>query len=609
MNLSNTAMVKWIKSEYLIPIIILVAAIYLLTPRGFEPGGESWSVWAAARILADTGGFPVFSRNPLYVAYLTFFLKLPFPASLILEYGITHLFVLLAVYALVRASLSKTQSLILTIVLAPFLGIVEGGGTVAAIGFLSLYFRNYAATKPATWPFLPTTLLAAALCHSVYWPFVALHLLFSGFFILRGKAHFTRVAVNYGRLRDKVPLLLLVGFAMAVFLFQSARVDNNHMLMDPRFAPIPLTSAINIGFFQIKTWELVEKSYDPSILYLKDWYFETPKFFGDSKTILEVLRNDPELFFNIVSKDISATVLIPLYLYSFYSVFPYTNIAMISLSILLSLMLLLGMLKIYRAHGVAPLFVLSVGSCSAVAAFLLTWFSSRYLVTLLPIFLLAYSHYLGDIEGAKKISIIESRWLKSGLFILGCSLVFSGAPFSTANYERIADECSDAGNATVFSKVYQAACKRWKRLQYQIGAVANNKGFLNTESGVSMSAAYPVLSKLIDKTTRILSAENTFFAGFTDVEIDNNRQVMSLPPYDDKTEYTGSLLSEIDVIFVSDNWTANAASASTQSHLRYKLHILPYLNTRKSEFSVVQVPSYGNAYVRKKIEGRGTRMD
>lgn len=115
-----------------------------------------------------------------------------------------------------------------------------------------------------------------------------------------------------------------------------------------------------------------------------------------------------------------------------------------------------------------------------------------------------------------------------------------------------------------------------------------------------MSSAFPVLSKLIDRTTRILSLENHFFAGFTDVAIDNNRQIWSLPPYEDKTEHTGSLLSEIDVIFVSDDWTTDAASISTQSYLRYKLHILPYLNARKSEFSVVQVPSYGNAYVRKK---------
>src|SRR3989304_2241166 len=115
----DTVAVKWLRSEYLILAIILTAFIYFLTPRGWEPGGESWSTWAAARTLADTGGFPVFSRNVLYVTYLTLFLKLPFPASLILEYWVAHLFALVAVYALVRASLSRVQSLILILVLTP----------------------------------------------------------------------------------------------------------------------------------------------------------------------------------------------------------------------------------------------------------------------------------------------------------------------------------------------------------------------------------------------------------------------------------------------------------------------------------------------------------
>jgi hypothetical protein len=597
-NPSNASIGKWICSEYVILFVTLVATIYFLTPYGFEPGGESFGAWAAARILAETGGFPVFSRSPLYVAYLTLFLKLPFPASMTLEYWILHLFALISIYALVRTHLGGAQSLVLIIVLAPFLGIVEGGGTVAAIGFFSLYLRNYATTEASTWVFLPATLLAAALCHSVYLSFLALHLLVSVLFIFRGKLHGTPVAVNYGRLRDKVPLLLLTGFAVTAFLFQSDRDDHNHMLMDPRFAPIPLSSAINIGFFQIKTWMLVDKIYDPSILYLKDWYFETPKFFGNSKTIAEVLRNNPELFFSIVFRDMSTTLLIPFYLYSFYFVYPPTNILIMLASMLVLLMLLIGMVKIYRGHGVAPLFILSVGCGSAIAAFLLTWFSLRYSVTLLPVFLLAYCHYLGDIKLAAKVPIYESHRLKSVIFILGCALTLSNAPF-VVNNERIADECAVAGNPSVFSKAFQVACTKWKRVKYQIGDVVENNEFLKGARGVSMLTAYPVLSKLIDNKTRILSLENTFFSSFTDVDINNNRQIWSLPPYDDKSDYTNNFLNEIDVIFVSENWATEAASVSTQSYLRYKLHVLPYLNVRKSEFDIVQVPSYGKAYIRK----------
>ena len=595
MNLLNTTAVKWVRSEY--AVLILVVVFFFLTPRGFEPGGESFGAWAAARILAETGSFTVFSRNPLYTAYLALFLKLPFPTSLILAFSITHLFVLISIYALLHTSLSTIKSLILTMVLAPVLGTVEGGGTVAAVGFFALYLRSFAAAKVNAWPFLPATLLAAALCHSAYLPFFALHLVVSSFLMLKGRLQGKRGTVSHGRLQDKVALLLMVGFTVTAFLFQSDRVDNNHMLMDPKFVPIPLSSAINIGFFQIKTWDLVEKTYDPSVLALKDWYFETPKFFGNAKTILEVASSDPKLLLNLIFKDVSAVAMLPLGIYSFYF-FP-AKISTILVSMLALTMPLIGMIKLYRTHGIAPLFIIFIGGGAIIVALLLTNFVPRYQITLLPIFLLMYSLYLGDTTRVLKSSIYESRGVKNGIFILGCALVFSAAPFWYHN-ERIAPECTGADNPSFFGKVSKHACREWKGVQNQIVDIIDSNHFLNRENlGASMWTAYPVLSKLIDKETRILSLEHTFFTAFTDVRLDNSRQIWSLPPYDGKSEYTNNFLNAIDIILVSKNLAMDRASRATQVYLRYKLHISPYLKARKSEFSVVEVPSYGNAYVRK----------
>jgi hypothetical protein len=596
-NLLNTTMVKWVRAEYV--ILILVVAFFLLTPRGFEPGGESFKAWAAARLLAETGDFTVFSRNPLYVAYLTLFLKLPFPASLILAFSITHLFAIIAIYALLRTSLSRAKSLILSMALAPAFGIIEGGGTVAAVGFFSLYLRSFSPVNRSAWPFLSATLLSAALCHPAYVPFLALHFLVSCFLVLREKLQGRPGNVNYGCFQDKAASLLLVGFAVAVFLFQSGRVDNNNMLMDPMFAPIPLSSSINTAFFQIKTWGLVVKNYAPSVLHLKDWYYETPKFFGDSKTIMEVASNDPKLFLNLFFKDIGAVPMLPLGFYSSYF-FPAKTVTGL-VSMLVLTMLLMGVIKLYRVHGIAPLFILFIGGGGVIVALLLTHFSLRYQVILLPIFLLTYSLYLGDTARVSKNSIYESPRVKNSIFVMGCLLVFSAAPFWFHN-ERSAEECVVAGNLSFFSKVSRLGCRQWKGMQNQIIDIVNNNHFLDRRnSGVSVSTAYPVLSRLIDKRTRILSLEDIFFGAFTDVGIDNNRQIVSLPPYEDKSEYTNNFLNKIDIIFISESLTVEAASVSTQTHLRYRLHILPYLNARKSEFSVVEVPSYGNAYVRKKL--------
>jgi len=264
-------------------------------------------------------------------------------------------------------------------------------------------------------------------------------------------------------------------------------------------------------------------------------------------------------------------------------------------------MLLVGVIKLYRAHGIAPLFVLFIGGCGIIVALLLTHFSRRYQVVLLPLFLFTYSLYLGDAARISKNSIYEGLRIKNSIFIMGCLLIFSGAPFLYHN-ERSAEECEIVGKVSFVSKAFRQGCRQWMGVQSQIINVVNNEHFLSGRNlGASISTAYPVLSRLIDKRTRILSLEYTFFEAFTDVGIDNNRQILSLPPYEDKSEYTNNFLNEIDVIFVSERLALEAASISTQIYLRYKLHILPYLNARKTEFSVVEVPGYGNAYVRKNL--------
>ena len=60
----------WARLAYL---VLWGLVLFALTPRFWETGGESWKAWAAARILRETGGFPVFSLGPLYVVYLQAF--------------------------------------------------------------------------------------------------------------------------------------------------------------------------------------------------------------------------------------------------------------------------------------------------------------------------------------------------------------------------------------------------------------------------------------------------------------------------------------------------------------------------------------------------------
>ncbi len=593
---------KWIKNEHLILGIVLVLSIYSLTPRGWVPSGESWSAWAAAGRLVATGEFSVFSRNILYALYLTLFLKLPFPTSLIAEYWVTHLFTLAAVYALVRGSLSITKSLVLIIILTPTLAIVEGGGTVAAVGFFALYLRSYVTREGNTWLFLPATLLAAALCHSGYWPFLVLHLLVSGFFLFGGKSWERRVDVTCGRPSEFIPLIFLVCFSITALVLQSGRLDNNHMLMDPIFAPIPLANPINLAFFQIKTWNLVQKFYDPTAWVEKDWYFETPHFFGNAQSILEVMRSDPRLFFSLISEGVGYAAVLPLYFYTFLpiGVFHHGHIMAIPAALL---MLAMGLRWVYRVYGAAALFVLVIGSSGQIVAFLLTSFYRGYVIILFPVFLLVYTGYIGKVGFEVTVSRCANAVFRNSLFALGCLLVLINAPFDHGK-PRVAVECSHEGPPlilTLTQKRDQYLCHVLKGAEYQIRAVAANENFLSSVGTKSLIRAHFELSRLIDSSSRILSGSPHFFAAFTEVGLDNNRQVWSLPPYEDRTEYSNKLLNGIDIFFVGSELLTDEAALSTQLFLRYKLHILPYLIANKEKFSIAHIPTYGDVYVRSEL--------
>ena len=89
---------RFLTVQLLVAVATLLLAAYLLTPRFWEPGGESWRNWAAARILRETGGFPVFSVGPAYVVYLQFFQLFNYPMSVQLEYLVTYLFTYIAIF-------------------------------------------------------------------------------------------------------------------------------------------------------------------------------------------------------------------------------------------------------------------------------------------------------------------------------------------------------------------------------------------------------------------------------------------------------------------------------------------------------------------------------
>ena len=115
-----------ITKERLFIFLILVIAAYLLTPRGWEPGADTFKMWFAARLLEERFEFPLFSHGPFYVLYLILFRQLPYPISFFTEYSVTHLFCYFSLFLLLRRRLNPALSFLLVAAWIPFLATVVG---------------------------------------------------------------------------------------------------------------------------------------------------------------------------------------------------------------------------------------------------------------------------------------------------------------------------------------------------------------------------------------------------------------------------------------------------------------------------------------------------
>ena len=165
----------FLNKEYPLVCITLILATYLLTPRFFEIGSESFPSWAAARILRETGGFPVMSLGPAYVVYLLFFQIFDFPTAVRIEFYITHMFCYLSIYLMLKNILQRRIALLLTLAWIPHISVVVSTRYVAGMACLAMYFREKKIDCDSNQKFFPIWLVIATLCHLGYLPFLIGH--------------------------------------------------------------------------------------------------------------------------------------------------------------------------------------------------------------------------------------------------------------------------------------------------------------------------------------------------------------------------------------------------------------------------------------------------
>ena len=649
-------------SELLVAIIILLLATYVLTPRCWEPGGESWKQWAAARILRETGGFPVFSLGPLYTSYLQIFQLFDYPVSIQLEYLLTHLFAYTAIFLMLRSILPSTFALLLTCAWIPMIAVLEPGGMVAGVGFVALYFRcirsgmEFQKEIPTTENrpsviakrfscsmfnkgYLPVSLLAAALCHSAFVAFLIGNII--GVFTerrLRRQPIFTFFRsirqTQIFPLMAKGGLLILV---VLTILFSSHRWDHNHMLTDWTYIPFPSGNPLTLGFFQLGNWKYIMRTVPESLWIHQDWYFTHEKAFGGAATILQALLRKPDTVIKNVLENMTSLAQLP----RFFTAGNLRGPLAAAFWVLLPIGFL-GMVQRFKSDRLRPfIFSISVGTIMMVGALLLTSLNNRYMMALLPVALLIIAHIGPGLWCFVKLSkkralslvlssllifagIILNEWTVAALFhrdlsfssrleiwsldilLIGIGIIFITSIYRPAFLAKIKyQDCLYLGAiAAVMSAVlvfFTAAYPKGKARQLE--AVLSNQAFLSGTEPLSMAIACPELLSSLSRKISVLTLEDTWIKGFTKVDLDKIYLVRSLPPFPDSSGKTEKLLSNLDMIWVSSSWSKEAPSVSSANFWRYRLHVAPFLEKALARgWTAQEVQGYGKIYRRPIIE-------
>jgi len=383
--------------ECSIVFLLLVVTAYLLTPRGWEPGADTYKMWFASRLLTERFEFPLFSHGPLYVLYLSLFRLLEYPISFYTEYSVTHLFCYFSIYLLLRRRLVPVLAFLLVVAWIPFLATVEGAHVLFGMGFISLYLRGlYDSSKQGEW--VPLSLACAALSHPVYSLFLVGHVLG-----LLGLKWFFRKkkTILYERLHIQKPWeyiingskLFLLLLTLLIFLFPAKHPIYNHLGgNEVNYAPISL-KGFNTAFFQIGLHREIMRTIPESEWMYQDWYFTKKKIYGDADNFIEAAINNPQVFFTNIVENIIGIIPLAKQLLVGYS---WTSPLGTLWSIFSYILMVIGLINLTsvarKNRKLEYIAATLIGTIGLVTILFLTWFNTRYSVLLLPFTIMLVSH-------------------------------------------------------------------------------------------------------------------------------------------------------------------------------------------------------------------------
>ena len=557
-------------NELILVFFTLFLSLIILTPGNVVENfaAETWKPWAASKILLNEGKFIDHTFGPLYYTFLTLLSFLEYKSAILTEYLLTHIFCLYAFYKFLNLKNSKFISFLLPIAWIPFLAFIESPKYILAIAFLFFHLSKMHKKKLFdNW--FPPFLLAAVACNWGYILFYIAHIIGKLLSDLKNKKNSLKLSRN----NYSIFGFLLVLFFIFSFINQSHKPFNNHFVTIYKHAPVELNSPFEIGFFQYANHRYSQQiNKNKNDLIEADWYFTHKKIFGDCKDFLCVLKKKPETVLMNIQPNSGQLFrhLTTLFFGLEISTLKFNYfIIFFILALLISFFGIIGLFynKTQRSLLLSYIFI---GAFGYILALLLTGSGYRYVVSLMPIcFLLINFTDLGILHikkiNNKKIKLIKSKHIF--IFIFTVILI------------------SDV----VFYK------KNRFNLEFVNILNQNKPNNINT----NYFKSYKEVFKILNNNQNILSSDDTWIFAFANVDINKVNGIYILPPFEIAQSARNKLLSEFDIITVSNSLKKEEPSMATQSHLRYKIHIKKYMENNLSKWKELKIKNYGSIFIKK----------
>lgn len=562
-------------TPYSITLIMLAVLFSLFS--GWEMGGETWGYWFFARVFSETGRFIIFDRSPLYVLYLNLFTWLPYPHSVTVEYVVTTVICVLALYLFFSKFISRNLALLAACLWIPLLQAAEPPVQKLALAcsLLAVILRE----KDNRFRIVASysLLLFAYAFRQTYITFFLIFVLFDGLRLIK-TGNIKKILYWRPVLKTDWPILLTLGLFIWFAFFQSPSPWNNVWFTDTQWFPNAGKSMLDGGGIQSINWIYIQNTYGSFEGH--DFYFTNQEAFGGASSFFEALFYNPVFSFAYLYTNLKTLVIVltePFFIpcfgvnYTFY------------LSKLISLVLL-GY-GAFRAAITSHKKLFLLASLAVLFTLVLSIPKTRYIVPAIPIYVMAVSWY----------SMQARAWLEKGY----PNLIIDNFKNEYIK-RRIRYLVQLLPAVLLLFWVSSSSFTFWVNTADNI-ARSFPKGEYNIleNEGYSMKRNYDYFITLTRDCEGIISLEPLFFGAFLPIESTKVYSIWEIPPFGvlDDSYYQGLHPSRVDCVLVS-HYLQNDIGYATNIRLRYQGYIEPYVEQIIMQGATAHdIPNYGIAYI------------